>query len=256
MTVNVPFEIRLTNSLTDWDGQCTYEDPTTLEQVALNLTGRTATVTVINTKDFSATAITNDALTVVDAATGRVRYVFNSADFSSAGIYALTVTVTEAGKSASYPVRLFDMPIWVHGVTQTAQQAHASAVAAYASIDSNGVLQLKRGLTSTLTFTSESLNPVSDLSVANTKVFLGIKDQAGRTWLKLEGTVLVATGLQSVRFVLTPTLSLALIKGHHNFDVIAVYGYDVSLTPPYASLSMFKSGRVTVTDVYLDPLEL
>ena len=138
----------------------------------------------------------------------------------------------------------------------SALNATTVTVTGYASIDTDGVLQLKRAETATLTFTSDSADLVPDLSVADTKIILGIKDTAGRVWLSLEGTVLVATGLQSVRFVLTPALSLALINGHHNFDVLAVYGYDAELIPPYASLKTFTSGRVTVTDVFLDPLEL
>tara|TARA_R110000822_G_C15070899_1_gene468583 strand:+ start:172 stop:564 length:393 start_codon:yes stop_codon:yes gene_type:complete len=130
MSANVPFEIRLSDSLTDWDGQCTYEDATTLAQVALDLTGRTATVTVINTADGSATAITDAALTIVTAATGRVRYTFASADFTAAGIYALTVTVTDGGKDASFPVRPRGMLIWVHGPNQTAEAAYRAAVEA------------------------------------------------------------------------------------------------------------------------------
>jgi hypothetical protein len=129
-------------------------------------------------------------------------------------------------------------------------------VTGYASIDTNGVLQLKRAETATLTFTSDSADLVPDLSAGTTKIVMGIKDTAGRVWLSIEGEVLVATGLQSVRFVLTPELSLALIKGQHNFDVLAIYGYDANLAPPYTSLKTFTSGRTTVTDVYLDPLEL
>jgi hypothetical protein len=138
----------------------------------------------------------------------------------------------------------------------SALAATTVTVTGYASIDTDGVLQLKRAETATLTFTSVSSNLVPSLSVANTKVVLGIKDTAGRVWLSLEGTVLVPTGFQSVQFTLTPILSLALINGKHNFDVLAIYGYDASLTPPYATLKTFTSGRVTVTDVYLDPLEL
>lgn len=139
---------------------------------------------------------------------------------------------------------------------QTSLNEATVTVTGYASIDTDGVLQLKRAETATLTFTSDSANLVPDLSAGTTKIVMGIKDTAGRVWLSLTGTVLVATGLQSVRFVLTPTLSLALIKGHHNFDVLAIYGYDAGSTPPYASLKTFTSGRVTVTDVYLDPLGL
>tara|TARA_R110000868_G_scaffold181933_3_gene422909 strand:+ start:539 stop:937 length:399 start_codon:yes stop_codon:yes gene_type:complete len=131
MTANQPFTIRLGDSLTNWDGQCTYEDPTTLAQVALDLTGRTATVTVINTADGSATGIAAAALSIVTASTGLVRYVFDSADFTAAGIYALTVNVTDTGKVASFPVCPSDMPIWVHGNDgTTAQEAYDAAVAA------------------------------------------------------------------------------------------------------------------------------
>ena len=129
-------------------------------------------------------------------------------------------------------------------------------VTGYASIDSDGVLQLKRAHTATLTFTSVSNDLVPDLSAVDTKVFIGIKDAAGREWLSLEGTVLVATGLQSVRFTISAVTAAAIPKGTHFFDVIAVYGYDSSLSPPYTSLVPFTSGRANVTDIYLNPLDL
>jgi hypothetical protein len=126
------------------------------------------------------------------------------------------------------------------------------SVTGYARFDSNGVLQLKRGHTATLTFTSDTNNIVSDMSAETTKVFFGIKDAAGRSWLSIEGTKLVNTGLQSVRFTISAALAAAMINGEHFFDVVAVYGYNVGTTPKYTSLEPFTSGRAKVTDLYVD----
>jgi len=125
-------------------------------------------------------------------------------------------------------------------------------VTGYAQLDIHGVLQLKRGHTAILTFTSSTSNIVSDMSAETVKVFFGIKDAAGRSWLSLEGTKLVNTGLQSVRFTITAALAAAMINGEHFFDVVAVYGYNASTTPKYTSLEPFTSGRAKVTDLYVD----
>lgn len=126
------------------------------------------------------------------------------------------------------------------------------SVTGYAQLDIYGVLQLKRGHTATLTFTSDTNNIVSDLSADTTKVFFGIKDAAGRSWLSIEGTKLANTGLQSVRFSISAALAAAMINGEHFFDVVAVYGYNASNTPKYTSLQPFTSGRAKVTDLYVD----
>ena len=126
------------------------------------------------------------------------------------------------------------------------------SVTGYAQLDANQVLQLKRGHTATLTFTSDTSNLVSDLSAATTKVFFGVKDAAGRSWLSIEGTKLVNTGLQSVQFVITAALAAAMINGEHFFDVVAVYGYDADTTPKYTSLQPFATGRAKVTNLYVD----
>jgi len=119
-----------------------------------------------------------------------------------------------------------------------------------------GFLQFSRADTGTFTFTSNAADLVPDLSAVDTKVFLGIKDAAGRQWASIEGTVVTPTGLQSMSFTPTAAQALAVPKGTHFFVIAAVYGYDSSLTPPYASLRTFASGRVVVTDIYLNPAEL
>jgi hypothetical protein len=126
------------------------------------------------------------------------------------------------------------------------------SVTGYAQLDPRGVLQLKRGHTATLTFTSDTNNVVSDLSASTTKVFFGVKDAAGRSWLSIEGTKLVNTGLQSVRFAVSAADAAAMINGEHFFDVVAVYGYDTNTTPKYTSLEPFTSGRAKVTDLYVN----
>jgi hypothetical protein len=126
------------------------------------------------------------------------------------------------------------------------------SVTGYAQLDPRGVLQLKRGHTATLTFTSDTNNIVSDLSASTTKVFFGVKDAAGRSWLSIEGTKLVNTGLQSVQFAVSAADAAAMINGEHFFDVVAVYGYDANTTPKYTSLEPFTSGRAKVTDLYVN----
>lgn len=122
----------------------------------------------------------------------------------------------------------------------------------FGAVNAEGTLILKRGHTATVTFTSSTNNVVADLSVANTKVFFGIRDSAGRQWLSLEGTVLVATGLQSVTFTIPVSSAAALIVGIHLYDVFAVYGYDSNSMPPYTALAPFASGTVRVQELSFD----
>lgn len=135
---------------------------------------------------------------------------------------------------------------------QTTVSAVTVTTTGFGAVNAEGTLILKRGHTATVTFTSSTNNVVSDLSVANTKVFFGIRDSAGRQWLSLEGTVLVATGLQSVTFTIPVSSAAALIVGIHLYDVFAVYGYDSNNTPPYTALAPFASGTVRVQELSFD----
>ena len=113
----------------------------------------------------------------------------------------------------------------------------------------NGILNLKQGETVTLVFTGESANIVTNLT--GQKCYLGIKDSAGRTWLSIEGTIVTPTGTQVVSFTLTPALAKQLEEGEHYFDVVAIYGYNAALTPPYTGLQIFTSGRVHVDRLHV-----
>lgn len=120
----------------------------------------------------------------------------------------------------------------------------------YAQVDAEGVLQLKQGHTATLTFTSDTSNIVPDMSDATTRVFLGIKDNARRQWLQIEGTKLVNTGLQSVQFVLTAAAAAAMIQGQHLYDVVVLYGYNSSTDPStYTALHIFTSGNTKISQL-------
>lgn len=119
----------------------------------------------------------------------------------------------------------------------------------YAQFNSSGVLLLKEGHTATLTFTSTTNNVVSDLTSA--RVYLSVREVSGTPMVQVQGTVLVATGLQSVRFTLDAASAKKLRKGKCLFDVVAVYGYDATLTPPYTGLQPFTGGNAEVTRLEL-----
>lgn len=119
-------------------------------------------------------------------------------------------------------------------------------------INPDGTLLLKRGHTVTVTFTSSTSDVVPDLSAANTKVFFGIRDVAGRQWLSVEGTVVTATGLQSVSFIIPAAKAASMRDGIGLFDVIAVYGYTAGNPADYTALHPFASGNVQVHDLSLD----
>lgn len=135
----------------------------------------------------------------------------------------------------------------------------------YARLDANGVLLLKRGDTSAITFTSTTSNVVPDTSDSTTKVFFGVRDAAGRNFVTIEGTKLVNTGLQSYRFSPTAAQAKLIPKGKHYFDVMVMYGYTAGTAPAegkpgtpatYTSLRTFVSGRCDVDDLMIEPSEV
>lgn len=123
------------------------------------------------------------------------------------------------------------------------------SVTGYAQL-ADGVLILKQGHTATLTFTGSSADLVPNLT--GEKCFLGIKDAAGRTWLSIEGTVVTPTGTQVLQFTLTPSVAKTLEEGEHFFDVVAVYGYNATISPPYTALEVFTSGRAHVDRLHVN----
>jgi len=99
---------------------------------------------------------------------------------------------------------------------------------------------LKRGNPDTLTFTGLSTITMSD-------VLLGISDDAGRSMLKLEGTILTST---SCSFSISTTQALALTEGNFNLDVFELDNYD-SDTGSYDGARNLVSGDVTIQPLYL-----
>ena len=122
--------------------------------------------------------------------------------------------------------------------------------------DASGALLLKRGHTATVTFTSSTSNVVPDLSAGTTKVFFGVRTTSGTIIMQVVGTVVTATGLQSVSFAIPVSDAAALTAGVHIYDVIAIYGYNASSTPKYTSMSPFAGGYVRVQDVGIDLSEV
>lgn len=129
----------------------------------------------------------------------------------------------------------------------------------FAQVDATNTLNLKRGPTATLTFTSPTSDLFPDMSdSATTKVFFGIRDAAGRIWLKAEGTITTPTGLQVITFTLSAIDSADMKPGVHFYDAVVVYGYDAGSTAEvkYTSQSLFTTGRVRVFDNALVLTEL
>ena len=220
------------------------------------------TVTVHNPDTL---VLTDTADTVTKNVVNGCRYVavFTRDSVLAAGVYAVGIEVN------GIPGLLYCTLTGVDGETAIARAERPSLATVEAKVDSiyscvssttitttglaaldgDGNLLLKRGHTATITFTSDTNNIVSDLSPANTKVFFGIRDTGGRYWMQVEGTVVTATGLQSVRFTLPADKAKGMIAGYHLFDVIAVYGYNANNTPKYTSMEPFTSGNVRVLEV-------
>ena len=95
--------------------------------VPKDLTGLTVTFSMVNAAT-GATKVSNQAATIVTAASGIVSYDFASADVNTPGIYWGRFTVTQSGETNTYPADPTDGIIWIHGHTQTAQQAYEAAL--------------------------------------------------------------------------------------------------------------------------------
>lgn len=111
--------------------------PVTLKQpdstgtlTAVNLTGLTVKFKMINTADGTTEiAETNTGVTVVTAASGTVNYDFSSAGVDTAGIYRGFFVVYDSTETDHFPVAGNDLLIKIDSDTQTAEEAHAAAVA-------------------------------------------------------------------------------------------------------------------------------
>jgi len=95
--------------------------------VPKDLTGLTVTFSMVNAAT-GATKVSNQAATIVTAASGIVSYDFASADVNTPGIYWGRFTVTQSGETNTYPADPTDGIIWIHGHTETAQQAYEAAL--------------------------------------------------------------------------------------------------------------------------------
>ena len=92
-----------------------------------DLTGLTVTFSMVNAAT-GATKVSSQPATVVTAASGIVSYDFAAVDVNTPGIYWGRFTVTQSGETNTYPADPTDGIIWIHGHTQTAQQAYEAAL--------------------------------------------------------------------------------------------------------------------------------
>ena len=94
---------------------------------AKDLTGLSVTFSMVNAAT-GVTKVSSQTATIVTAASGIVSYDFQAADVDTAGIYWGRFTVTQSAETNTYPADPTDGIIWIHGHTQTAQQAYESAL--------------------------------------------------------------------------------------------------------------------------------
>ena len=92
-----------------------------------DLTGLSVTFSMVNAAT-GATKVSSQPATIVTAASGIVSYDFATADVNTPGIYWGRFTVTQSGETNTYPADPTDGIIWIHGHTQTAQQAYEAAL--------------------------------------------------------------------------------------------------------------------------------
>jgi len=95
--------------------------------VPKDLTGLTVTFSMVNAAT-GATKVSSQAATIVTAASGIVSYDFKTSEVDTAGIYWGRFTVTQSAETNTYPADPTDGIIWIHGHTQTAQQAYELAL--------------------------------------------------------------------------------------------------------------------------------
>jgi hypothetical protein len=128
MSSSLPFELRIGDSLVPLDAEL-FRTNAQGVSAAADLTAHTVTFTLINAATGTA-LFTDDPVTITTAASGLVRYVWDAADITTAGIYRGTFTATSGGKDASFPVNPLEMQVWIHGPNQTAQAAYKAAIQA------------------------------------------------------------------------------------------------------------------------------
>ena len=95
--------------------------------VPKDLTGLSVTFSMVNAAT-GATKVSGQPATIVTAASGIVSYDFATADVNTPGIYWGRFTVTQSSETNTYPADPTDGIIWIHGHTQTAQQAYEAAL--------------------------------------------------------------------------------------------------------------------------------
>jgi hypothetical protein len=129
MTINAPHERRVGDTVKVYSAVLMYRDSSGAN-TPRDLTGLSVTFTMTNAATGVA-KVSNAAATIVTAASGIVSYDFQAADVDTAGIYWVTFKVTESAETDTYPVLPSEGVIWIHGITQTAQEAYKAAVAEY-----------------------------------------------------------------------------------------------------------------------------
>lgn len=126
MSANKPHERRVGDTAKIYSAVLTYKNTSGVD-TAKDLTGLTVTFTMINAADGT-TKVDAASATIVTAASGIVSYDFQSTDVDTAGVYWGSFAVTESSEDDTYPASPKEGPIWIHGATQTAQEAYAAAV--------------------------------------------------------------------------------------------------------------------------------
>lgn len=100
-------------------------------------------------------------------------------------------------------------------------------------------IYLKRGSKQDVLFPSV-------LAVSMSDVIMGIKDTAGRSMLKVTGTINSSTDLT---FSITASESMKLIEGEHAYDVFELASY-VASTGAYTDSNLILSGTAIVKPLY------
>lgn len=126
MSANVPHEIRQGDTSKPLYAELQYKNASgTL--VARDVTGLTVTFQMVNAADGTV-KVSGGTVTAVTAASGIVSYSFSTSDVDTPGIFWGSFTVTDSGKTDTYPVSPKQAVIWVHGDTQTAKEAYEEAL--------------------------------------------------------------------------------------------------------------------------------
>ncbi len=119
---NLPHERRVGDTVKVLEAYLKYRDSAG-DATAYDLSGKTVTFSMIN-KATGTAKVTDQAAVIVTAASGLVRYDFQSADVDTAGVFLGFFTVTDSGETDTYPAVPTACQVWIHGDSETAEQAY------------------------------------------------------------------------------------------------------------------------------------